>query len=360
MGFKSAKPENGKCPWRGTKAKSAAGNPKPVGTENKGQKPSIAQTHSCIKRSLHGLVINLVPTTNDVKKWDESVLGEVLLKDNILEDLLKKYIEQIASGSIQVGFDGKVSGKHAFKKSHSTVVLGVAGSALGNRLIENPQVKQLVDDASAMAKAYGRELKAMFFSGDFSKICFVIGVGAVAGGVVVGFVSAVEETESDIVAGAAAGLVNLIPETFYEAGTAELKFKTGKTEVEWKPSKGTWKVGGFAGVKWQPTKKFKVSSKLELLIGDKGFDVAGNVKATYDLNQIYLNSVALGTSALPGGNYQIKLQLNKTVSSVKDSQIDLFIGAQYTGRYRGDAREDDNHGFAAIGGIKVRFKGPGD
>jgi hypothetical protein len=97
-----------------------------------------------------------------------------------------------------------------------------------------------------------------------------------------------------------------------------------------------------------------------LLLGDKGFDVAGSVKATYNLNQIYLNSVDLGTSALPGGNYQIKMQVNKTVKSVQDSQIDLFIGAQYTGRYRGDAREDDNHGFAAIGGVKVRFKGLGD
>jgi len=355
MACKHRKPLNGQCFERGTKARSDNKPSKPVGKGEPTKSSSVQEAEMRVDRAVHGLVFNLLPDSTDPQQWDESVLGEILLKDNLLEEVLKQYLQNVFTGSIEVGPAGKTKVKHGLQSSPEDALVSAGTSVLKDRLAKNEHVQRLVADLKALGSVYWKEIKTIFVKRDWSQICVVIITGAVAGGLVTGIVDTVHRTKNDTLASGMTGIAGLIPETLYEVGDISRNLKLGQKGIEWKPSKGTWKTGVFVAGEWNATKSLQLKGRVEFLASDKGVDGAGNVRAIYKIGETYLDSVEAGANALPGGNYELILQFNKSIKTANQARFDVFIGAKYLGRYRGDPAPNDRSGGAAVAGIRLRF-----
>ncbi len=359
MKCKNPRPLNGNGADKGTKCRAKHGPSRPVGSQKTDKTPRVNKAEIRVEKAIHGLVFNLLPDPTNPLQWTNSVVAQVLLKDNIFEDVLKKYLEQLASASIEVSTSsGDAAVSHAFKKKSPDKVLANAGtSVLKNRLMKTTQVKKLKSELEGLAKIYGAEIKSVFVNKEWTKMFVVVATGAVAGGIVVGLVDTARRTKSDTLGSVATGLASLIPETLYEVGDLKLNLKLGHTGIDWTPSKGTWKSSAFVSGQWQAVSAVKLKGRVEVLGSEKGVKGKAQIGATYVIGETYLDSIDGKGTVFTDGNYELLLQLNKRFSGDADTQFDAFIGAKYKGNFSGEPNPDRGNGASVIGGFRLRFKG---
>lgn len=357
MAPRDRNPLNGNPIDSGTKTKERNYGKGPKVAE-KSQKVQEAETR--VNKAIHGLVINLLPHPTDPMQWSESVLVQALAKENIFEEILQAYLEKVMSGSVEVGGQGSKLSHEFNKKSPGKVLEDVTKSAFKDRLMETKPVKELMAAFKSLANIHGSEIKEVFVNKEWTKIFVVVGTVVAAGTAVAGLVDTTRKTKSDTGGQVVTGIANLIPKELFEVGNLKVKnwnVTGGHGGFEWTPSKGEWKASAYVEGQWKPTKDIKFNGRVEVHGSDKETKEKAKVGAMYSVGSAYLDSVEASGTGFSDGNYELMLRLNKTFDGDDDTRFEAFIGAKYKGRYYGDPDPDEQSGFSAIGGFRIRFGG---
>ncbi|MCY2988637.1 MAG: hypothetical protein NTY19_12325 [Planctomycetota bacterium] len=357
MAGKNAKPLNGNDFEQSTTKRTDNQPSRPLGTAGRSKTQEIRAAEVRLGKAVHGLVFNLLPDPSNPYQWTDSMLVAALLKDDIFEDVLKKYAESVANGTIAVSTKGQVSGSVGLETAPQK--LREAGlSVLKERVVNLPQVQKVKKAATELKSLYVSEVTSVFHKNDWSQICVVVATGIIGAGIVAGFVDVVNKTKNDKVAGAVSTLVNWTPTTIYEVGDLQAtkwKVKVEKSDIEWKPSQGTWKASLFASGEWQVRKDLTLKGRMEVSGSQKGVGGNASVGATFLLGYKYLESVSIDGIMRPAGNYEIVGKLNKKVVVGEQSRFDLFVGVKYQGRYQGAPDREKGAGLAGIAGFELKL-----
>lgn len=341
MGDRVPGPETGGYVNQGTLRR---GNDTPPTPSGMAEAPSVTaplgEQVDAVAQAIYGVVVDLVPDSHNAESWTSSVLSQTLLQGNVLEDILKDFANNVASGSIQLGGTGKVSVSSPASQWDSAL-LASGSTVLQDRLNQTKQVQNLYHAFDSFSKSLGSQVKTIWESGNKDQICILVAVAAVAGGAVVAGLVDIDRTKNDKMAG-------------YVADIAKIpKFKVGQLEISggkttWKPSTGEWSTSLDAQQEWQLRNDVTLHGMVEVSASNKGVGEKGTADITYKLGSVGLDSITLRGSGAPTGQYDLYLGVEKAIG-IGDgrNKFTVSVGATYNGSSKGESGNSGRWGGQA-------------